>query len=718
MKTRGFIALGLLIGACTLGARDDSELSGGSGGNGAADAGADATACTATSKDCDGLAANGCETPIDKDPKNCGACGNACPSDGGKTPTCVDGKCGVSNCAAPLADCDGDGSCETDTSSSVDHCGFCEYKCALPNAKSVCANGCQIEECDSGFESCDGIPSNGCETPLDTDTDCGFCGTACSLPNATSSCTTGTCTITTCSTGYGDCDKLPETGCESNTQTDPNNCGACGTVCSNTQVCQGGKCVVSSCTAPAADCDNNPADCETNTNTSAAHCGFCNNPCTLAHATAACSGGKCTVATCATGWGNCDGNDANGCETQLNTTTNCKSCGDKCSGGLNVLTSSCASSGCSLTCTPGFGNCNASALDGCESQLTNDPTHCGTCTKDCTATAPPGTQAGCSSGACTYNCAIGTADCDGNGSCETNVNTSAANCGQCGHSCGGTACVGGFCTPDVVVPGSDLTSVDADTSTASLAFTRNPGGVFRVQKSTKSVTSITTQHGSTSVDVITTYSFFAAPAAGVFRVLTGGGSLTQLSSVTGANQVDSDGNYVFFTSTSGLRRVSAGGGFAQTWDPSPGVSGLRFDNSPGWVFWTVPSAGEVRYSGVGAPSIQTVATGQGDPSFVKVDSQYVFWTATSDGAVRRATKPASNVTTVASGQQSPYALAQDGTELFWASKGANGGLWRGLKTGTGTPVKLADSLTNVLCIEVDATHVYWIDSGGLKRVPR
>lgn len=716
---RGLGALGLLAGACTLGARDEDDLSGewGKGGTGAGgtDGGGE---CTATTKDCDGVAANGCETPIDKDPKNCGACGTVCASDGGKTPICTDGKCGLSDCTAPLADCDGDGTCETDTSTSLDHCGFCEYKCLLPNAKAVCAKGCQIDECEAGFENCDGIPSNGCETQLNSAENCGFCGTACALANATSTCASGTCNVVSCNGGYGDCDKLPETGCESNTQTDPANCGACGTKCTTGQVCQAGKCVVSSCTPPTADCDTNPADCETNTDTSSAHCGFCKNPCTLAHATAACSGGKCAVATCSVGWGNCDGLAANGCETQLNTTANCKSCGDQCSGGPNVVFASCGPQGCQITCSPGFANCNGSVSDGCEAQLSNDPLHCGSCTKDCTASAPSGTQAGCSSGACTYNCGAGTADCDGNGSCETNLNTSATNCGQCERSCAGTACVGGFCQPDVVVPGSDLTSVDADTNASNLVFSRNPGGVFRVNKSSKGVTPLTTAQGATAIDVITTYSFFPDPAEGVYRVPTGGGALLKLSSTLGGIQLDADTGDVFFTASGGLYRVDTGGGATQTWDPTPGVFGLRFDSGGGYVFWTVPGAGEVRYSSPNLPNIQKLATGQGEPSFVKVDAQYVFWTATSDGAVRRSSKPpAINVTSVATGQQSPYALAQEGSQLYFASKGSNAGLWRVAKTG-GAAVKLADSLTNVLAIEVDATHVYWIDSGGLKRVPK
>ena len=712
------------MAACTLGAREDSELSGGhgkdgggSGGTGGTDGGGGAGNCSAGTKDCDGIGANGCETPIEKDPKNCGACGNVCASDGGKTPTCDQGKCGLSNCTAPMADCDGDGTCETDTSSSVDHCGFCEYKCALPNAKSICANGCQIEECNSGFESCDGIPSNGCETPLNTDKDCGFCGTACSLPNATSSCSTGICTVTACSSGWGDCDKLGDTGCESNTQTDPNNCGACGTKCSTGQVCQAGKCVVSGCTPPMADCDNNPASCETNTDTSLQHCGFCNNPCTLAHATASCSAGKCAVASCTAGWANCDGNDANGCETQLNTTTNCKSCGDTCSGGPNVISASCGPTACIVFCTPGFSNCNGSASDGCEAQLATDPLHCGSCAKNCSTGAPAGTQPGCSAGQCTYNCSAGTADCDNNGSCETNLSTSATNCGECGNSCGASACANGLCAPEIVVAGSDLTSVDYDyPSTApSLVFGRNPGGVFRVSKSTKTVTTLNNEKGSIWLDVLGTSTFFADPAQGMFRVPTGGGPWSQVSTVTNILQLDAELGEIWYTTTSGasVRSVEpAPMGTPTTWETQAGA--LRVTATNGMVYWTMPALGEVRYSSQNFPNKQTLASGQGEPSYVAADGSTVYWTATSEGVIRRGSV-GGPTTTFVSGQPNAYALAERDANIFWATKGT-GSLWRAPKTG-GTPKKVAEPVTNVVCIVADAVHVYWIDSGGLKRVP-
>jgi len=51
------------------------------------------------------------------------------------------------------------------------------------------------------------------------------------------------------------------------------------------------------------------------------------------HATGkVCSSGTCDYGSCDAGWGNCDGNDANGCETDLRTTAaHCGACNAACS---------------------------------------------------------------------------------------------------------------------------------------------------------------------------------------------------------------------------------------------------------------------------------------------------------------------------------------------------------------------------------------------------
>src|SRR4051794_30853065 len=59
-------------------------------------------------------------------------------------------------------------------------------------------------------------------------------------------------------------------------------------------------------------------------------------PCVAPHATVASTcgpGGACAIGSCDKGWGDCDGDPANGCETNLRGTTACGQCGRTCAAG-------------------------------------------------------------------------------------------------------------------------------------------------------------------------------------------------------------------------------------------------------------------------------------------------------------------------------------------------------------------------------------------------
>ncbi|PKN32099.1 MAG: hypothetical protein CVU63_20515, partial [Deltaproteobacteria bacterium HGW-Deltaproteobacteria-20] len=80
--------------------------------------------------------------------------------------------------------------------------------------------------------------------------------------------------------------------------------------------------------------------CEVDLDQNTAHCGACNKQCGTANGTASCSDGVCSI-QCNSGWGDCDGVNTNGCETNLATTKlHCGTCGHNCLGGT------CASSYC------------------------------------------------------------------------------------------------------------------------------------------------------------------------------------------------------------------------------------------------------------------------------------------------------------------------------------------------------------------------------------
>ncbi|MBI5477254.1 MAG: choice-of-anchor D domain-containing protein [Deltaproteobacteria bacterium] len=60
--------------------------------------------------------------------------------------------------------------------------------------------------------------------------------------------------------------------------------------------------------------------------TDPSNCGQCGHVCTTANGTPACVAGSCATASCNTGFGDCDANPTNGCETTLASVTYCGAC--------------------------------------------------------------------------------------------------------------------------------------------------------------------------------------------------------------------------------------------------------------------------------------------------------------------------------------------------------------------------------------------------------
>jgi Lamin Tail Domain len=331
--------------------------------------------------------------------------------------------------------------------------------CELDNATAACdGNGCSIDACDAGFADCDNLPANGCEVDLLADPDhCGLCGHDCVVPNGTPGCDNGSCTIAACDTGFDNCDPSIVNGCEANLQLDPSHCGQCGALCQpvGSSACINGECQTTGCDPGAGDCDNLPDNgCEVDLTSDVTNCGYCGNACVLTHATAACASSQCVVEACDPGFDDCDGVNANGCEADIASSVgDCGGCNAPCSN-LNNLSRACTSGVCSYVCNSGFADCNGPQAghidDGCETVISADVNNCGGCGVSCQA------QNGsnpCVNSVCTPQCSIGFGNCDGNpiNGCETATSVDIANCGACGTVCAqihaSNACVSGVCVP-------------------------------------------------------------------------------------------------------------------------------------------------------------------------------------------------------------------------------------------------------------------------------
>lgn len=239
-------------------------------------------------------------------------------------------------------------------------------------------------------------------------------------------------------------------------QADAKNCGACGHVCTaenDTPQCVAGACSASKCASGFGDCDHDAQNgCETNLETSLDHCGACGTSCpSPPNATPACAKGACS-ASCDSGYADCNQKADDGCEVDITSDLeNCNACGAVCPQVANG-SPACSVGECVIdSCDPGFMDCDRDPGDGCEVHTDADPANCGRCGTVCPDL--PNATAGCAGGACGIGvCAVGYEDCDhdpANG-CEVNTPADVANCGACGAACpvyanGVAGCVMGAC---------------------------------------------------------------------------------------------------------------------------------------------------------------------------------------------------------------------------------------------------------------------------------
>lgn len=390
---------------------------------------------------------------------------------------CVGGSCSVVKCDEPFADCDGqaENGCETNLSSDSDNCGACGTTCVAINGVSECADyECTIQ-CAEGFDDCDEDPSNGCERDVRRDVNhCGRCGRVCEAETGTPWCDDGTCGVSDCPAGFGDCNANPADGCEADLTKDPTNCHDCGTLClaaNGSASCGDSVCEVESCDDGYEDCNPGTEQgyvdgCETNVDDDVENCGGCGDVCAVANATPRCSEGTCGVLSCTAPWADCDDD---GLDCEVNTDTNSENCGgcgtngvdcEVAWGGTRHADGVCDTGSCEFfACQGSWRDCNDDLSDGCEVDIDADDENCGAC--DVVCEAPFGTNT-CVDGDCAPNCGGTYLDCDADPTtgCEVDPDTDEDNCGGCSIACldnntSSNLCVDGACDPNCTQGFSD-----------------------------------------------------------------------------------------------------------------------------------------------------------------------------------------------------------------------------------------------------------------------
>lgn len=294
----------------------------------------------------------------------------------------------------------------------------------------------------------------------------------CSIPGAVAACENNACVFAGCATGFADCNNDLADLCETEVGTDANNCGACGNACvvnHGTAGCQNSQCTVESCDTDWGDCDGDPTNgCESFLPTDPENCAGCGNVCDPASSgQPVCNDGTCSEKACLSFLSDCNNDSSDGCEAFISAdVNNCGYCGRVCE--LPNAVATCSQSECAIeSCIAPFEDCDGIAGNGCETDTTKDNAlHCGACGRACSLAQA--SSAVCIAGVCGAVCDSGFGDCsqptapDPDDGCELDVRGDPQNCGSCGFVCTLQDAVAGCADSQCVVDSCTGNTADCD----------------------------------------------------------------------------------------------------------------------------------------------------------------------------------------------------------------------------------------------------------------
>lgn len=375
-------------------------------------------------------------------------------------------------------------------------------------------------------------------------------------------------------------------------------------------------------------------------------------------------------------------------------------------------------------CQTGFHVCSGTCVD---------DTAPATCGGSCTpCPAPANGVASCNGVSCSVSCDPGYLSCS-TGCCSCgDVQTDPDNCGYCGHSCGGEACVAGVCGSTVIATNqANAYAIAADDVNVYWTTTGTDSSVVQAPVGGGGATVLYSSANDfpAALAVVSGQVYFTdeIQPGSVSRVPVGGGASVPVASdldYPGA-LIASGGTLYFtendFTSQTGgsIASSAVGGGAVSTI-----VSGQEYGQNPsiavagGNVFWTTYADVLTQPLGGGTPT--TIAS-QTYAYAVAADATNVYWgSGLSGGVVLQQAIHGSSPITLASGQYYPNSIAVDATSVYWTTgQGATGTVMK-IAIGGGTPVTLATNQDVPQGLALNSTRVFWVNygDGSIKSVPK
>jgi hypothetical protein len=313
-------------------------------------------------------------------------------------------------------------------------------------------------------------------------------------------------------------------------------------------------------------------------------------------------------------------------------------------------------------------------------------------------------------------CDPGTGDCnhDPVDGCETDTTANPAHCGTCDHDCLGASCVASVCqTVDVGDPQGNpgspwngFIAIDGTRVYFSYAGT-NSGGVSMVDKDGSNPACVACDRGEPRhITTDATSVYWTDPTSGELRKAPLGtnAAATIVTGPVGTPlAVDQDSVYWFNPTANSIMRADLDGG-----NPSTLATGQvdvgSIATRAGIVYWTRQSEVVSLDPGVGVPTV--IAQNQPHARSIALDVTHVYWAAGQwnvNETVRRAPLIGGPVEQLAAG--AAFAIALDQTHVYCAGN-ADGTIWRVRKSGGPIDV-LATGQDWPFDIAVDGVAAYW-----------